>query len=58
MRASSRSASCFMSVRLAPEMTVASGTPRPSVSRCRLVPHLPRSVGLAPVASAAPDPLL
>lgn len=34
------------------------GTPRPSVSRCRLQPHLPRSTGLRPVASVAPAPLV
>ena len=45
-----------MSVRFAPLRTTASGTPAPSVSRCRLTPHFPRSVGLAPVASASPGP--
>src|SRR5579863_1277088 len=31
-------------------MTIAKGMPAPSVKRLRLVPFLPRSVGLAPVA--------
>jgi len=31
--------------------------PRPSVNKCRLLPHFPRSVGFAPVASASPTPL-
>ena len=43
------SARCFMSVCAAPEM---------AVGRCRLVPHVPRSAGVAPGASAAPAPLL
>src|SRR5215211_7900022 len=37
------------SLRLAPATTRPSGTPRPSVSRLRFVPRLPRSVGLRPV---------
>jgi hypothetical protein len=36
-------------LRLAPSITAASGTPRPSVSTERLTPRLPRSVGLGPV---------
>ena len=39
----------FMSCRLAPSTPPARGIPRPSVSRLRLVPLLPRSVGLGPV---------
>ena len=45
---SSKSASFFMSVRLAPVTRRATGMPLASVSRCRLVPGLPRSVGFAP----------
>src|SRR2546425_9407797 len=41
----------FMSVRLAPSTTTARGIPRPSLNWLRLVPRLPRSVGLAPVAA-------
>src|SRR5258708_4622202 len=41
----------FMSCRLAPSTTRPSGTPCPSVSRLRLTPDLPRSVGLRPVVS-------
>ena len=37
------------SLRLAPATTSPTGTPPPSVSRLRLVPRLPRSVGLRPV---------
>src|ERR1700693_204546 len=43
--------SSFTSWRLAPSMTMAKGMPAPSVKRLRLVPFLPRSVGLAPVAA-------
>ena len=39
----------FMSFRLAPATAKPIGTPWPSVSRLRLTPSLPRSVGLGPV---------
>ena len=39
----------FMSCRLAPATAKPTGTPCPSVSRLRLTPALPRSVGLGPV---------
>ena len=39
----------FISCRFAPSTTTAMGMPWPSVSRLRLVPLLPRSVGLGPV---------
>ena len=39
----------FMSWRLAPSTARPTGTPWASVSRLRLTPRLPRSVGLAPV---------
>src|SRR6476660_3517820 len=39
----------FMSCRLAPSIVRPIGTPCPSVSRLRLTPDLPRSVGLRPV---------
>src|SRR5215831_19489301 len=39
----------FISCRLAPSTTSPMGTPCPSVSRLRLTPDLPRSVGLRPV---------
>src|SRR5437879_901496 len=39
----------FISVRLAPATARPMGTPRPSVWSDRLVPLLPRSVGLGPV---------
>src|SRR5688500_2920293 len=38
-----------MSCRLAPSIVRPSGTPFPSVSRLRLTPLLPRSVGFRPV---------
>src|SRR5512135_2535872 len=38
-----------MSLRLAPATAKPMGTPCPSVSRLRLTPSLPRSVGLGPV---------
>jgi hypothetical protein len=41
----------FMSWRLAPSTAMPMGIPSPSVSRDRLTPSLPRSVGLRPVAS-------
>ena len=41
----------FISCRLAPSIARPSGTPWPSVSRLRLTPDLPRSVGLGPVFS-------
>src|SRR5262245_63973808 len=43
----------FMSCRLAPSTTSPIGTPCPSVSRLRLTPDWPRSVGLGPVFSPA-----
>jgi hypothetical protein len=42
--------SSFMSCTLAPPATSDSGTPRPSVSRLRLRPFFPRSVGFPPRA--------
>src|ERR687886_2322448 len=39
----------FMSCRLAPSTATPIGTPCPSVSRLRLTPCLPRSVGFGPV---------
>src|SRR5713101_5728650 len=42
-------ATSFMSGRLAPVTTRPRGTPCPSVSRLRLTPVLPRSVGLGAV---------
>src|SRR5215210_3698825 len=39
----------FISCRLAPSIANPIGTPWPSVSRLRLTPRLPRSVGLRPV---------
>src|SRR6476661_6944753 len=39
----------FISLRLAPSTTTPIGTPWPSVSRLRLTPLFPRSVGLGPV---------
>ena len=39
----------FMSWRLAPSTASPTGTPAASVSRLRLTPRFPRSVGLAPV---------
>src|ERR687891_2290815 len=39
----------FMSCRLTPSTTRPRGTPWPSVSRLRLTPPLPRSVGFGPV---------
>src|SRR5438874_1504286 len=41
--------SSFISWRLAPSIVSPMGTPCPSVSRLRLTPLLPRSVGLGPV---------
>src|SRR5581483_8058276 len=41
----------FISLRLAPATTSARGKPRPSLNWLRFVPRLPRSVGLAPVAT-------
>src|SRR5215210_4589595 len=41
----------FISCRLAPSIANPIGTPWPSVSRLRLTPCLPRSVGLRPVFS-------
>jgi hypothetical protein len=49
--ASSVSASNLISCRLAPATTRSIGMPFPSVSRLRLVPRLPRSVGLGAVAA-------
>src|SRR5215467_16082453 len=43
--------SSFISWRLAPSIAKPIGTPCPSVSRERLTPLLPRSVGLGPVFS-------
>ena len=54
--ASSSAANFFMSWRLAPVRTTATGMPLASVRRWRLVPGLPRSVGLRPVACASPAP--
>src|SRR3954452_21340624 len=41
----------FLSWRLAPSTASPTGTPLASVSRLRLVPSLPRSVGFLPVRS-------
>ena len=53
---SSNAANWVMSWRFAPVITRAMGMPFASVSRWRLVPGLPRSVGLRPVACASPAP--
>lgn len=53
--ASNTSASFWLSWRLAPHSTTASGIPLASVRRVRLQPALPRSVGLLPVASGSPE---
>ena len=47
---SSRTDRGTLSCILAPERTTASGVPFRSVSRCRLVPGRPRSVGFGPMA--------
>jgi hypothetical protein len=49
--ASSSCAKTTASWRLAPVVSLASGTPPRSVKMCRLAPGLPRSVGLGPVSS-------
>src|ERR1700745_4009449 len=46
---SSVASTSFMSLRFAPATARAPGTPRPSTSRLRLAPCLPRSVGFFPV---------
>ena len=43
--------SILLSCRLAPLRATPSGVPRPSTTRCRLVPGRPRSVGFGPVAA-------
>src|ERR1039457_692245 len=43
------SAMSLWSLRFAPSIVRPTGTPAPSVRRLRLVPSLPRSVGLGPV---------
>ena len=49
--ASTSSRACCESLRLAPVSRMASGTPRPSQIRCRLLPSLARSVGFGPVCT-------
>ncbi|SST05045.1 Transposase and inactivated derivatives [Acinetobacter baumannii] len=53
-RASSVSATSFMSCVFAPATTSASGSPFPSVIRLRFTPRFPRSVGFLPVFLSLP----